>query len=108
MPLDQLERFCDRLERWCWPVTRWARRAGTPGKIVLRLLPIASSHLQGIPLSEEDFREWVRLDTFDVYSPAHDHPQRFNKVRQWMVDAGFQPDPRHPHGAISITGTRLR
>lgn len=107
MRLDRLERLCERLERMCWPITRRARRAGKLGRVMMRLLPVACAHLYGIPLSDEDFREWVVLDTFDIYSPAHDHPQRFATVRRWMESAGFKPDPRHPHGAISITGTRL-
>jgi hypothetical protein len=77
------------------------------GKFVMRMLPVACAHLQSIPLSPEDFREWVRLDTFDMYSPAHDHPQRFCTVKSWLENAGFEVDPRHPHGAVSITGTRL-
>ena len=104
--LEQMETLAARLESLCWPVNRWARRRGIPGKAVMRLLPVACAHLHGIPLTEEDFREWVRLDTFDMYSPAHDHPQRFSTVRLWLEDAGFRVDPRHPHGAISITGTR--
>jgi uncharacterized protein YbaR (Trm112 family) len=107
LPLARLEKICERLERLCWPITRWARRAGKLGWAVMRLLPVASAHLHGVPLSEEDFREWVVLDTFDGLSPAHDHPQRFATVRRWMEGAGYKADPRHPHGAISITGTRL-
>jgi len=108
MPLPRLEKFCERLERLCWPITRRARSAGKLGWLVMRSLPVAAAHIHGIPLSETDFREWVVLDTFDAYSPAHDHPQRFGTVRRWMESAGFKPDPRHPHGGISITGTRLR
>jgi len=106
--IQRLETFCNRTERLCWPVLRWARHKGTLGKAIMRLLPAASAHLQGIPLSDEDFREWVRLDTFDTYSPAHDHPQTFPRVKSWLESAGMQVEPRHPHGAISITGTRLR
>jgi 2-polyprenyl-3-methyl-5-hydroxy-6-metoxy-1,4-benzoquinol methylase/uncharacterized protein YbaR (Trm112 family) len=107
MSIHTLERFCHRIERLCWPILRWARHRGTSGKVLMRLLPAASAHLQGIPLSDQDFREWVRLDTFDIYSPAHDHPQKFSKVKGWLENAGFRVDPRHPHGAISITATRL-
>lgn len=107
MKLPALERFCERLERLCWPITRRARAAGKLGWAIMRLLPVSSAHLHGISLSEEDFREWVVLDTFDAYSPAHDHPQRFATVRRWVESAGFKADPRHPHGGISITGTRL-
>lgn len=70
------------------------------------MLPVASAYLQEVQLSDADFREWVRLDTFDMYSPAHDHPQRFAKVAGWLAEAGFQVDPRHPHGGISITARR--
>jgi 2-polyprenyl-3-methyl-5-hydroxy-6-metoxy-1,4-benzoquinol methylase len=107
MPHAQLEQLCSRMERLCWPIIRRARRGGTLGRIIMRMLPVGSAHLHGIPLSDEDFREWVVLDAFDNYSPAHDHPQRFNTVRRWLEESAFKPDPRHPHGAISITGTRL-
>ncbi|NUN94050.1 MAG: methyltransferase domain-containing protein [Verrucomicrobiae bacterium] len=105
--ISTIERWAAFLERLCRPITRWGRRHGLLGKIAMRMLPVSCAHLQSIPLSETDFQEWVRLDTFDMYSPAHDHPQTFRRVRGWLVDAGFRPDPRHPHGGISITATRL-
>lgn len=108
LPLARLEKLSERLETLCRPVNRRCRRAGKLGRALMRLLPTACAHLHGLPLSDEDFREWVVLDTFDMYSPAHDHPQRFATVRRWMESAGYKPDERHPHGAISITGTRLR
>ena len=74
----------------------------------MRLLPVASSHLDALKLTREDFREWVRLDTFDMYSPAHDKPQRFATVAQWLKATGCEVDNRHPHGAISITCSKLR
>lgn len=106
--IPRLEKFSDRVERLCWPVLRWARYRGLFGKAIMRLLPAASAHIQAVPLNDADFREWVRLDTFDMYSPAHDHPQTFARVSSWLEEAGFRVDPRHPHGAVSITGTRLR
>jgi 2-polyprenyl-3-methyl-5-hydroxy-6-metoxy-1,4-benzoquinol methylase/uncharacterized protein YbaR (Trm112 family) len=106
MSRQQVEDFTNRLERLCWPVNRFARRCGLPGKIIMRMLPVASAYLQDVPLSEEDFREWVRLDTFDMYSPAHDHPQKFPVVAGWLREAGFTEIKRHPHGGISITARR--
>ena len=103
---DQVERFCNLLECLCWPINRVARKSGWLGKVVMRLLPVASAYLQEVPLNDHDFREWVRLDTFDMYSPAHDHPQKFNAVAQWLREAGFIVDPRHPHGGISLTARR--
>lgn len=100
--------FAGSLEKFFWPITRWARERGIIGKIVMRMLPVSSAHLHRLPLTETDFREWVRLDTLDMYSPAHDHPQTFPRVKAWLEAAGFDVDPRHPHGGISITAERLR
>lgn len=108
MDIATLERFTAVLERICWPINWVARKIGTPGKIIMRLLPVASAHLDAIKLSSEDFREWVRLDTFDMYSPAHDKPQRFSTVAQWLQGAGCEVENRHSHGAVSITCLKQR
>jgi len=105
---EQTESYSAALERLFYPVTRWARGRGLIGKITMRMLPVASAHLHSVPLSETDFREWVKLDTLDMYSPAHDHPQTFAGVKNWLEAAGFEVDPRHPHGGVSITARRLR
>lgn len=39
-------------------------------------------------LSKEELREWVILDTFDMYSPAYDNPQRIKTVKKWMEESG--------------------
>jgi len=101
------ERFATWLERLFWPINRWARRHGIIGKFVMRILPVSCAHLHSLPLSEGHFREWVRLDTLDMYSPAHDHPQTFAGVKAWLEESNFTVDPRHPHGGISITAQRL-
>lgn len=108
LDFEQIEKFSSWLERMFWPVTRWARRSGLIGKIVMRMLPVSSAHLRSVPLSEIHFREWVRLDTLDMYSPVHDHPQTFSGVKTWLEAADFRVEPRHPHGGISITARRLR
>jgi len=108
MSRTEVERFSNRLEALCWPVNQMARRCGLVGRIVMRILPVASAYLQNVPLKDGDFREWVRLDTFDMYSPAHDHPQRFSVVASWLQEAGFENIRRHPHGGISITAQRSR
>lgn len=60
---------------------RFAGRAGA------RLLPIVQYDHVG--LSAVLNREWAVLDTFDMYAPAHDHPQTLNTVRRWYDEAGF-------------------
>jgi hypothetical protein len=46
-----------------------------------RFLPVCNVK-ESFPraLSKEELREWTILDTFDQYSPAHDHPQRISAV----------------------------
>lgn len=107
MSSEQVENLSRSLESLCWPIIRIARRSGFPGKLVMRMLPVASAYLQEVPLNDEDFREWVRLDTFDMYSPAHDHPLTYSKVLKWLKEEGFHSIEKHPHRGISITATRL-
>lgn len=67
------------------PAAVMLRRVG--GRSGARLLPIVEySHL-GLPPALN--REWAILDTFDMYSPAHDHPQSLATVRRWFAEAGF-------------------
>jgi len=60
---------------------------GTFGRVGARLLPIVEYSNLGLP--HELNKEWAILDTFDMYSPAHDHPQYFNTVKRWFDEAGF-------------------
>ena len=68
------------------PLAGWLRYHA--GAIGARLLPIVEySHLG---LSPDLNREWAILDTFDMYSPAHDHPQSGSTIRQWFREAGME------------------
>jgi ubiquinone/menaquinone biosynthesis C-methylase UbiE len=61
------------------------------GKIANRFLPICD--IRGtLPdnLSKQKLREWVVLDTFDMFSPEHDHPQRVSTVKKWFKEFGMQ------------------
>jgi SAM-dependent methyltransferase len=55
------------------------------GKIANRFLPVCD--INGtIPkqLDDATLREWVVLDTFDMFSPAFDQPQRLRDVENWF------------------------
>jgi len=46
-----------------------------------RFLPIADlRYVLPEGLSQKQRREWAMLDTFDMFSPEHDHPQRVERV----------------------------
>lgn len=98
-----------RMVRWgvpkLVPVTRFARRVA--GRWGARLLPIAEySHLG---ISPELNREWSILDTFDMLSPVHDHPQTLAAVRRWFMDGDFVAvDVRKGPNGIIGTGKKSR
>ncbi len=56
-----------------------------------RFLPICgffscSPHKE---LTPKELREWCILDTFDMFSPEHDHPQRISTVKNWAQEMGI-------------------
>lgn len=65
--------------------------------ILARFLPVCNIK-ESFPeiLTPEAIREWTILDTFDQYSPAHDHPQRITKVVKMFEKYGAR---------ISFAGT---
>ncbi|HUQ71313.1 MAG TPA: methyltransferase domain-containing protein, partial [Planctomycetaceae bacterium] len=67
------------------PVSAWLYRVA--GRFGARLLPIVQYGHLGLPAALN--LEWAVLDTFDMYSPVHDHPQTLNNVRRWYEEAGF-------------------
>lgn len=81
------------------PLAKFLRRVA--GRVGARLLPIVEySHLKIPP---ELNREWAILDTFDMYSPAHDHPQSLETVKGWFREAGFT-DVKVGFGPNGIAG----
>jgi len=81
-----LYRWIARLTPPLIPVAAVLRRLF--GRAGARLVPIVEySHLG---LTPEVNRDWAILDTFDMYSPAHDHPQSVAIIKRWFEDAGFE------------------
>jgi 2-polyprenyl-3-methyl-5-hydroxy-6-metoxy-1,4-benzoquinol methylase len=96
------QRTLYRIVSWAVPLLlptaknmrRFASRAGA------RLMPIVEHSHLGLP---HDLNEqWAILDTFDMYSPRHDHPQSIGTVRQWFKDVNFidVTVSRGPNGVI--------
>jgi SAM-dependent methyltransferase len=79
------------------PFTMILRRGA--GRFGARFMPIVQySHL-GLPYILN--KQWAILDTFDMYSPAHDHPQSITTVRRWYEEAGFV-DVEVGHGTNGV------
>ena len=61
------------------------------GKLFNRFLPIPDIS-STIPdsLSSDELRNWVILDTFDMFSPEYDNPQTIEQVKKWIEDSGLR------------------
>ena len=53
--------------------------------ILTRFLPICDIK-NALPnnLAKDKLREWVILDTFDMFSPKYDNPQKISKVKKYL------------------------
>ena len=85
MPRDRLYRIIEVVTPPLVPVAKFLRRLA--GRLGARLVPIVEYSYLG--LSPELNVQWAILDTFDMYSPAFDHPQSLASVTRWFHDAGF-------------------
>ena len=59
------------------------------GRRLKYLIPVAN-YAGVYPLSKEQLKDWAILDTYDMLSPAHDHPQSARTVRGWFEEADMK------------------
>ena len=89
MDHERLLRLIERNAGWLIGASRLLDRIGLHA--LTRFLPICD--IKGtMPkgLSDSALREWAVLDTFDMFSPEHDHPQRVEAVAAMMRRAGTE------------------
>lgn len=105
MSKDHLYKHIKSVVSILLPISIFLRRV--TGKVGARLLPITEySHL-GLPY--ELNKKWSVLDTFDMYSPVHDHPQSLSTVKRWFEKAGFEEvDVRYGSNGIVARGKRRK
>ena len=99
MSHDKLLSMIENNIDWLLKASLGLRRVGLG--VLARFLPICE--LDGmIANSDEELRDLLVLDTFDQYSPQHDHPQRIKDVaemfRKYRTDVTFA-------GFISYSGS---
>ena len=68
------------------PASILLRRVG--GRFGSRLMPIVEYSNLNLPYDLN--KQWAILDTFDMYSPEHDHPQSLSTVKRWFREAEFR------------------
>jgi SAM-dependent methyltransferase len=84
--LGKIERNADRLMKTYYFFDKLGM-----AMVAHRFIPMADiKRTMPDGLSKETLREWVILDTFDMFSPAYDNPQRINTVKKWMQESGAE------------------
>ena len=41
-------------------------------------------------MNEQQLREWCVLDTFDMFSPQYDQPQKISTIAEWFKKYGME------------------
>lgn len=83
--LSKIERNAD----WMIKASKFFNKVGL-GSVINRFIPVVD--IRGLPtgLDAQQLREWVILDTFDMFSPEHDHPQTIATVKRWFENYGMK------------------
>lgn len=86
---DRLFSLVSRVVPPLLPVSRAFAAVPGIGRRLRHVVPVMS-YYRVLPLSERQHREWAILDTFDMFAPAHDHPQTAATMREWLDRSGLQ------------------
>lgn len=104
MPHNKLLRRIEKNAQWMINVSRFFNKIGV-GRLTNRFIPICDiKNTLPANLSKEQLREWVILDTFDMFSPEYDQPQRVETVAQWFKEFGLEVTFA---GTINFEGSNL-
>jgi SAM-dependent methyltransferase len=86
IPAERLFPLVSRMVDLLWPVSLALGRVPGVGRKLRHALPIAN--YDGLlPLTSPQLKEWAVLDTFDMLSPVHDHPQTVETLQGWFQEA---------------------
>jgi SAM-dependent methyltransferase len=86
MPQERLLRTIERHIGWLIKAHQGLTRLGLGA--LTRFLPIVDLRTFPPGLTAEQRREWAVLDTFDIYSPEYDNPQRIADVADMFRRSG--------------------
>lgn len=87
------------------PLSRALAAVPLLGRRLRYALPIMTYH--GVyAFDERQHREWAILDTFDMFAPAHDHPQSVATVRAWLEAARLRDIEVERQGQVVARATK--
>lgn len=85
---ERLLRLIDCNLNWLIGASRFLRRARLG--VFARFLPLVDLRTIPAGLSDARRREWILLDTFDMFSPEYDKPQRIQAVARMFERHGAE------------------
>jgi SAM-dependent methyltransferase len=103
MPPDKLYRRVTAYVDFMWPLARRLRRIPGIGKSLNWALLVADYSRLLPGADDATLKQWAYLDTFDMLSPAHDHPETLGGFRRWFREAGLTDIEAH-YGYNGIEG----
>ena len=90
MSHEKLFRLIDSNIDWMIKASRFFTKIGL-GNIVNRFIPICDiDGTMPASISYQQMRELCVLDTFDMFSPEYDNPQKIDKVVNWFEKYGMK------------------
>ena len=106
LPPDRLLQIVEQMVPVLLPLSRAIGRLPLLGRKLRYLVPVVN--YEGVyPLDASQLREWAVLDTFDMFAPAHDHPQTAETLRAWFHQAGMKEIEVERLGFLVGRGRRL-
>ena len=89
MSQDAVFRLVQAMVRYLFPISLAMGRIPIFGRKLRFAIPVAN-YAGVFPLSPKQLREWAILDTYDMLTPQHDHPQSGKSLRRWFEEAGLE------------------
>jgi len=89
LPRDKLLYLIRQNVDWMIRVYKFNEAVGL--RILNRFVPIPDFGIYSLPqtISADELRELCILDTFDMFSPEYDQPQRLDTVKRYFIEFGL-------------------
>jgi SAM-dependent methyltransferase len=103
----KLYRRTERYINFMWPLARLLMKIPKVGKMINWRLMIADYHHLLPNADSKTLKEWAILDTYDMVSPAHDHPATLKQYKGWHDTEGLKNIDVH-YGYNGIEGRAIK
>ena len=105
MAAERLFPLVQLMVNFLFPISIAIGRIPCVGRKFRYAIPVVN--YEGVfPLTMQQLKEWSVLDTFDMLSPRHDHPQSEPTLRRWFKETGMKDINVFRTGFIIGRGTK--